>query len=65
MTRRIERAFLMLLAFGAGASSYQLGSLAYLSAMQGAHNLGSTFAVGSFCCLICAWLAIKEAWSRP
>ena len=55
----------MLLAFAAGASSYQLGSLAYESAIQGAHNLGSTFAVGSFCCLICAGLALKEAWAAP
>ena len=55
----------MMLAFMAGASSYQLGNLAYQSAIQGAHNLGSTFAVGSFCCLICAGLALKEAWAAP
>jgi hypothetical protein len=65
MTRRIERAFLIMIVIMTGASAFQLGSLAYESAIQGVHSLGSTFAVGSFCCLICAGLALKEAWAAP
>tara|TARA_R110000868_G_scaffold6894_4_gene38284 strand:- start:7858 stop:8055 length:198 start_codon:yes stop_codon:yes gene_type:complete len=65
MTRRIERAFLMMIAIMTAASAYQLGNLAYESAIQGAQNLGSTFANGSFCCLICAGWALKEAWVAP
>jgi hypothetical protein len=66
MTRRIERAFLMMIVFMTGVSAFQLGTLAYESAIQGAQSLGSTFAVGCFCCMICAGLALKEAWAvRP
>jgi hypothetical protein len=52
----------MMIVIMTGASAAQLGNLAYESAIQGAQSLGSTFAVGSFCCLICAGLALKEAW---
>ena len=64
MTRRIERAFLLMIVIMTGASAFQLGNLAYESAIQGAHNLASTFAVGCFCCMICAGRALKEAWLR-
>jgi hypothetical protein len=64
MTRRIERAFLIFSAVLTAHAAFHLARFAYFTAIQGAHDVASTFAIGCFCCVLFAADSLKKAWAR-